>query len=416
MAGRAQDYAINAMRVVAQSLHVQRRRPSRLPYPALARSAACPLMEFGRREYSEVSGYAELRSVAEARRVAKEVPTGGSGAKRSTGSSTPCRWRTNRRGWLHSMNLTGAVLVKRGSDIMYEAYGDTADPATGAQCEPETRFQIASVSKQFAAAAALLLVEDGVIRLTDRVTDWLAGCPATWADITLHHLLSHTSGLPHWDGIPHFDVETPPSREEIVTCVMRLLPTAGPGREWRYSSPGYVLTALVIEQASRLPYADFLCERIFLPLGLASTSVGPTPPRDAARGRRHGRIHDVVDLSHMPGTGDVWTTARDLAQWARALEKGKLVAPESLRMMFTPHSQLHSECPPFTATGYGYGVFLGDLAGHRACFHDGDNTGYQSLLVRLPEHDVSIVVLANDEVADPYATMSDLFATPTFLQ
>ena len=320
--------------------------------------------------------------------------------------------------WLAAFQrLTGAVLATRGSTILYEAYGDTADPVTGTRCEPGTRFQIASVSKQFAAAAALLLVEDGALRLTDCVTDWLEGCPANWADITLHHLLTHTSGLPHWDAIPRFDVGAPPSREETVACVMRLLPmTGGPGRVWRYSSPGYVLAALVIERASRRAYGDFLRERIFLPLGLASTSVGPAPSRDVARGHRHGRIRDVEDLSRMPGTGDVWTTARDLAHWARAVERGKLLAPESLRLMFTAHSQLHIECPPLTATGCGYGVFLGDLAGRPAHFHDGDNTGYQSLLIRLPEPDVGIVVLANEECADPYATVSDLLATPPFLQ
>lgn len=172
----------------------------------------------------------------------------------------------------------------------------------------------------------------------------------------------------------------------------------------------------MIEHASRRAYADFLRERIFLPLGLSNTSVGPAPSSDVARGRRHGKICEVSDLSPMLGTGDVWTAAADLAQWGRDLERGKVLTPDLLRMMFTAHHQLQIQCPPITATGCGYGVFLGDLAGHPARFHDGDNIGYQSLLVRLPEQDVGIVVLANDECADPYAIVPDLVATPTFLQ
>lgn len=314
------------------------------------------------------------------------------------------------------MRPTGAVLVTRGSNIVYEAYADTADPETKAPCTAETRFQIASISKQFAAAAALLLVEEGALSLTDRVTDWIADCSPKWVDITLHHLLTHTSGLPHWDGIPGFAIDAPPSREQTIACVMRQDPVTEPGRTWHYSSPGYVLAALLIERASRRAYADFLREQIFLPLGLSDTSVGPAPSSDVARGRRHGKVCDVSDLSPMLGTGDVWTTALDLAQWARDLERGKILAPDPLRMMFTAHHKLHIQCHPLTATGCGYGVFLGELAGHPARFHDGDNTGYQSLLVRLPEQDVGIVVLANDECADPYATVSGLVATPTFLQ
>lgn len=306
------------------------------------------------------------------------------------------------------MELTGAVLATRGDDVVLEAYGGVADPTTGARCGPRSRFQIASLSKQFAAAAVLLLVEDGVLALTDRLSDRLTDCPAAWADITLHHLLTHTSGLPHWDGIPDFDFDTPPPLAESVARITRCTPLTEPGHRWHYSSVGYVLTALVVERASGSGYQDFLRERVIRPLGLVGTGVGAAPPADVARGRRAGQTYDFQDLTTMPGTGDVWSTARDLARWARALERGALLAPDSLRAMFTTHFRQHQQRPPLTVTGYGYGVFLGDLAGRPARFHDGHNIGYRSLLVRLPEQDASIVVLANDDDADPYASVPDV--------
>lgn len=307
------------------------------------------------------------------------------------------------------MEPSGAVLLARGSDIAYEAYGGAADVTTGLLCTPDTRFQIASISKQFAAAAMLLLVEDGVLAPTDSVTDWLEDCPAPWAEITLHHLLTHTSGLPHWEGTPGLGVDTPPSRAETVDRVMRLLPQPGP-RDWHYSSPGYVLVALVIERASTLAYADFLTERIFLPLGLSSTTVGAKPPGQVARGHRNGEVRDIEDLSWMPGAGDVWATARDLAVWARALERGELLARASLSTMFAPHRTLRTRRPPCTVTGYGYGVFLGECAGQPAHFHDGDNIGYRSLLVRLPQSDTTMVALTNDERSDPHSAVGALAA------
>ncbi|MEU5402302.1 serine hydrolase domain-containing protein [Streptomyces sp. NPDC005963] len=311
------------------------------------------------------------------------------------------------------MRPIGAALMTHGSRAVHEAYEGVADETTGAVCGPDTRFQIASLSKQFAAAAALLLVEDGVLALSDPVSAWLVGAPAQWAEITLHHLLTHTSGLPHWDALPELDREGPPSREEVVAAVMGLLPLPGEPT-WHYSSPGYVVVALVVERAGGCAYADFLRTRILLPLGLAATSVGSAPAAVAARGHRGRALHGAEDVSWLPGSGDLWSTVRDLARWARAVETGEVVHGRSLRAMVTRQCVVETSREPLVVTGYGYGVFLGELAGTPARFHDGDNRGFRSLLVRLPEHDTGIVVLAHDELADPYATLAELVRLPVF--
>ncbi|MCX4967375.1 beta-lactamase family protein [Streptomyces sp. NBC_00654] len=308
------------------------------------------------------------------------------------------------------MEPTTEVLVTRGPAVVYETRTGAADVGK--------HFQIASLSKQFAAAAALLLAEDGTLALTDQLVDRVPGCPSSWAGITVHHLLTHTSGLPHWDPGPgpgpgpgpDPDTDTGPlppplSRVDTIAHVMRLLPLAEPGQRWHYSSPGYVLTALLVEHTTGRPYADILRERVLSPLGLSRT--GTTAP-----GHRDGTGNGEMDPSCLPGAGDLWSTAGDLARWARALERGHLLGPDSLHRMFTSHIAPRIQYPmPLTVTGYGYGVFLGTLAGHPARFHHGDNPGHRSLLVRLPGQDTGIIVLTRDNHTDPYATLSALLAT-----
>ncbi|MCX4679355.1 beta-lactamase family protein [Streptomyces sp. NBC_01433] len=297
------------------------------------------------------------------------------------------------------MRPTGAVLMTRDGVVVHEVYTGT-DPATGARRHPGTRFQIASLSKQFVAATALLLAEDGVLSLTDRLADGLPGCPPAWAALTLHHLLTHTSGLPHWDAVPEPGPHTSPSRGDTLARIMRLTLLSAPGDRWHYSSPGYVLAALMIEHAGARAYTDILRERILLPLRLNHTGTSS---------HRAGAQSGTTDLSCLPGTGDLWSTAHDLARWARVLEQSELLNPGSLRSMYTPHAIPRTQYPtPLIATGYGYGVFLGTLAGHPAHFHHGDNPGHRSLLVRLPEQDTGIVVLTRDDDTDPCTTLPEL--------
>ncbi|MEE1736833.1 serine hydrolase [Streptomyces sp. BE147] len=296
------------------------------------------------------------------------------------------------------MESTTEVLVTRGPAVVHER-------RTGAVGVGK-HFQIASLSKQFAAAAALLLAEEGTLALTDQLVDRVPGCPSSWAGITPHHLLAHTSGLPHWDPGPGPSPRPPLSRADTVAHVMRLLPSTAPGQRWHYSSPGYVLTALLVEHTTGRPYADILRERVLGPLGLSRT-------RTAAPGHRDGTGTEVMDPSCLPGAGDLWSTAGDLARWARALERGHLLGPDSLRAMFTSHITPRIQHPmPLTVTGYGYGVFLGTLAGHPARFHHGDNPGHRSLLVRLPDRDTGIIVLTRGNHTDPYAVLSALLTTP----
>jgi CubicO group peptidase (beta-lactamase class C family) len=127
------------------------------------------------------------------------------------------------------------------------------------------------------------------------------------------------------------------------------------------------------ELASGQPYAQFLTERILSPLDLTATSIGGPPPEPAARGYRDGQPVTPFDLAAMAGTGDIWSTAADLARFTAGLHAGNLITNESLHAMLTPHAPIDDDDETLITTGYGYGMFTGTFAGHPAYYHPGDN-------------------------------------------
>jgi CubicO group peptidase (beta-lactamase class C family) len=295
------------------------------------------------------------------------------------------------------MDLRGVALVTRAGTVRTELAAGPADVSSGQPCTLQTRFQLCSISKQFAAAAALLLAEAGRLALDDPVDRWLPGGPPQWAGVTLHHLLSHTAGVPHWLEAPGLDPAEPvPAGQRLAAIQAAPLRTA-PGQAWHYSSPGFVLVGLIVERASGQPYARFLTERILSPLGLTATSIGGPPPEPAARGYRDGQPVTPFDLAAMAGTGDIWSTAADLARFTAALHGGELLADGSLRAMLTPHAPIDDDDEILITTGYGYGMFTGTFAGEAAYYHPGDNPGYRSFSGWLPGPAASLVVLANDD-------------------
>jgi CubicO group peptidase (beta-lactamase class C family) len=299
--------------------------------------------------------------------------------------------------------LSGSVLVSHGPKVVMRMSAGTADIGTGTVCTSETRFQVGSVSKQFTAAAAMLLVEDGALAVDDPIAESLPGCPPRWRDVTLHHLLSHTSGLGHWPALPGFDTSTVRDADEFLERFATVPLRGAPGTTWHYSSPGYLVVARIVEQVSGHRYGDFVTERILRPLGLEATAVGVPAPGAVAHGYRGARRVDVAEFAALPGAGDVWSTVGDLARYTSAFDTGGVVTSSSREAMTAAHAPIAADPGAdglVAADSYGYGYCLGTLAGHHARFHPGDNPGYRSFLGRLPELDATVVILSNSEDTD----------------
>jgi CubicO group peptidase (beta-lactamase class C family) len=292
-------------------------------------------------------------------------------------------------------------MVTKGGSVEADLAAGLADIEAGLPCRSGTRFQLCSVSKQFTATAVMLLVESGKLDLGEPVSRWLPGGPSQWRRVTLHHLLSHTAGVPHWDEAPGLDPEEPVRIGERLETIQATPLRTEPGAQWHYSSPGFLLAGCIVERASGQPYPEFLAERILSPLKLTQTTVGAVPG-GAARGYRDGRPVAPFDLGTMPGTGDIWSTAGDLTSFTAALHRGELISASSLHAMRGAHALLddvEEGEPRLATTGYGYGMFTGIFAGNRVWFHHGDNPGYQSFACWIPDRAASIVILVNDEAA-----------------
>jgi CubicO group peptidase (beta-lactamase class C family) len=291
--------------------------------------------------------------------------------------------------------LRGAALVTVGGSVVVESAGA---PATLG-----TRFPIASAGKQFAAVAALLLAERGKLALDRPVAPWLAGSPPWWREVTLHHLLTHTSGLPHWNTEPGFEVLAAMPITDRVGLIPQGTPASRPGLRWLYSSPGYLLVAHIVEQAAGQPYGDFLAEHVFGPLGMEATTTG-RPPADDVAGEA---------LPPMAGTSDVWSTVGDLARFSEQFHAGALLDAESRAVMTGPLAPTAAEPRPgrtFFAAHYGYGLFVGTVGGHPAFFHPGDIPGFASFTAWLPGRRASVVLLTDDEHTDVHAVTRQLLA------
>lgn len=297
----------------------------------------------------------------------------------------------------------GSVLVRRaGKTLLDKGYG-LADPETGTPNTPLTAFQIASISKQFNAALILLLQERGALSVHDRIAPWLPRCPDAWQPITIHHLLSHTSGIGHWRDLPNFNLYQPMARDDLIRVFQREPLKFQPGSGWSYSSPGYVLLAHIVEQVTGERYASVLAEAIFRPLGLDRTGAGNNPPGQGERASpcSKGEPRASFELDTVGiGTGDIWSTTGDMARWDEALAAQKLLSAESTRAMFAPHAAVPEDAPGLTDVRYGYGWYQAQFGGHAIVHHPGDNAGFQAINVMVPDDDALVVVLANDDHID----------------
>jgi CubicO group peptidase (beta-lactamase class C family) len=298
-------------------------------------------------------------------------------------------------------NPGASVLVLKDGEPRIRASYGMADLEANVAVTPATNFRLASVSKQFTAAAILLLNEDGKLHLDDPLARWLPSLPPATRDVTLRHLLSHTSGL-----IDYEDVMSPSQTAQLNDRdVLRLLESQdrtyfAPGTGYRYSNSGYVLLGLVIETASGQTFTDFLRQRIFEPLGMRNT-VAHVESRTIVPHRAYGYSYengkwlrtDQSPTSATLGDGGIYSSIDDLARWDAALYDNRLLRSDSLAAAFAPATPTDD---PEIAYGFGWRITGETL------WHSGESIGFRNVLVRYPRQHLTVIVLTNRNDPEPY--------------
>jgi CubicO group peptidase (beta-lactamase class C family) len=302
------------------------------------------------------------------------------------------------RGRMAREHIPGVSLVvlRHGKVIKAKGYGyvslELKVPAT-----PDTVYDLASTTKPFVALLVVLLAQEGKWRLDDPIRRYVEETPEAWKDITLRHLLSHTSGIPDYlrDLQKDFPNETPP--EPIVRLAMASPLRAAPGTKWDYSNTNYVLLGMALRKITGKTYDVLLRERLFSPMGLRDTRRHTpdemVPNRAVGYLWYGGAFRNAEFLKFlMTDHGDrgLISTARDLAKWDAVLSSDTLLTAETKRAMWTPVRQSDG-----ATAEYGLGWFVREVNGHRQISHPGGAPGTGAAFTRYPDDGLTVIVLTN---------------------
>jgi D-alanyl-D-alanine carboxypeptidase len=299
--------------------------------------------------------------------------------------------------------VPGAVVLvtDHGAPLFRKAYG-LAKVSETVALDPGMSMRVGSITKQFTAAAIMLLAEQGKLALSDKVGQYLPAFAGTGSPVTIEHLLTHTSGIRNYTELPHFveRMNSDISVEEGIAFFKDAKPEFSPGDRFAYSNSNYFLLGAIIERVSGLPYADYMARNVFGPLQLTHTRVETgAVPADVigyTKERRMVTVSPDYSMRWPYAAGALRTSVDDLALWDQAIVDGKLLKPESWQKMTTSY-RLHG----IRATGYGYGFFIRSIRGRAAIEHGGDIGGFSADMMRFPQEGIFIAVLANNDAGDP---------------
>jgi len=306
-------------------------------------------------------------------------------------------------------NFTGSFLVAQdGKVLLSQGYG-LADRAQGIPNTPRTRFHLGSMTKQFTAMGILILQSQDKLSVKDRICNYITNCPAAWQDITIHHLLTHTSGLSSQQSDQLYRaIETGPSgpvapaeRAYYLGLTDQWSLDTPPGEQYAYNNFGYILLAHIIEEVSGQSYADYLNRAIFTPLKMRNTGY-----QDSSSGVA-GIYTDREDTTAVQfgsppiseGSGHLYSTSEDLFLWDQALYIDQLLPRTELELMFEPFiREIGDNTPGMPAAlgfGYGYGWFVGRDRGRPVVAGAGGGPAFATLIMRYPEDELVAIMLTN---------------------
>ncbi len=296
------------------------------------------------------------------------------------------------------------ILIAKGDEVIFnKAYG-MADLELNVPMRPEMVMEIGSITKQFTAVAILMLVEQGKISFDDDITKFIEDYPTHGHHISIHHLLTHTSGIKSYTSMQTWperwrDDFTP---KELIDFFKNEPMDFAPGEQWSYNNSAYFILGYIIEKVSGMKYEDFIKQNIFEPLNMENSYYGSRrsiiPNRAEGYQMEEDKFVNAEYLSHTQpyAAGSLMSTVQDLYKWNQAVHSGRLVQKETLAKAQTDYTLNNGD-----KIGYGYGWGLSEINGSRSIEHSGGIFGYVSNGIYLPDEDVYTVILTNCNCKNP---------------
>ncbi|MGH1365708.1 MAG: serine hydrolase domain-containing protein [Calditrichia bacterium] len=288
------------------------------------------------------------------------------------------------------------AIIQNGNILEARAYG-MANVEKGEKLTTSHNLRLASITKQFTAAAILLLIEQGKLDSSSTLADIFPDFPGYGEAITVHQLLQHSSGLLAYEDLASDSLERQMLDADVLKIMMEQDSTYfEPGTQYRYSNSGYAVLAMIVEQISGQTFSGFLDQNIFEPLGMINSMAhqeGVTEVNNRALGHTidngTAMVNDQSRFSAVLGDGGIYTSVEELALWDAAQYSDKLLSADSRHRMTTPEIDV-----------YGYGLRIDEYKGQKRVHHTGSTRGFRNVMQRFPEQKLTIIILTNRSEPD----------------
>lgn len=303
----------------------------------------------------------------------------------------------------HIPGLSLAV-VKDGKVVKAKGYG-FANLEYKVRATADTVYNLGSLGKQFTATGIMMLVQRGKVNLDEKVSHYLPGLPAAWADVRVRNLLNHTAGIPDYMSAPGLVWTQDYSDEQLIDLAANRPPHFAPGQSWRYVNTNYLLLGRIIQTISGQSWTEFLTQEVFLPLGMTSTRrasldiiLHRAAPYDWDEKNRAWRNTGYLSPSlFINGSGGLLSSVLDLAQWDAALYGERILTQASLKQMWTP-----TRLGDGTTRNYGFGWDIEEQQGHRRIGHSGGVPGFEVHIARFVDDKLTVIILTNLMRSNPW--------------
>jgi CubicO group peptidase (beta-lactamase class C family) len=302
------------------------------------------------------------------------------------------------------------LLARKGTPIVAKGYG-LANAEWDIPNTPRTKFRLGSITKQFTSMAVMQLQQQGRLKVQDPICQYLAPCPDAWKAITIHHLLTHTSGIPSYTNPPSYPATmmVPKTVDQMVAGFRDLPLEFEPGSQFKYDNSGYFLLGVLVEKVTGQTYERVLRDQIFTPLGMRDSGYDNTAQILSMRASGYSRQGaDVTNAPYLDmvqpfAAGALYSTVEDLLKWDQALYTEQLLPAAAKSAMFTPFKGDY-------AYGWQAPAPSPQTFGRKQLAHGGGINGFSTMIIRLPDENVTSLVLSNVQQAQTSRIARDLLA------